>query len=79
MGYVMLDDEDIEKIKTVEKMTVTDYEVKGNFVPVDSLMNMIYDLCYLIDEKNEEIEDIKQNIKDNYRQITVEEQVGVFH
>lgn len=53
-GYLKLDDEMISRI---EKETITDYERKGDFIPIENIKPMLEDLLIIIDElreKNEE-------------------------
>ena len=51
--YYKLENDEIEKIQRVAKITFTDYELQGNFIPVDSLMAAIEDLLTEIDSLEE--------------------------
>lgn len=73
--YIEVSDKEMERFKEISDITVTDYEFKGNFVPVVSLLAMIDDLLLELHEKEEQIEDIKQDIQDNYKRIPVSEQI----
>lgn len=75
--YIEVSNKEMERFKEISDITVTDYEFKGNFVPVVSLLTMIDDLLLELHEKEEQIEGLEQNIKDNYKQIPVSEQVCV--
>lgn len=75
--YIEVSDKEVERFKEISDITVTDYEFKGNFVPVVSLLTMIDDLLIELHEKEEQIEDLEQNIKDNYKKIPVSEQIGI--
>ena len=76
MFYKM--DEDDEKIyKRVKEITLTDYEKKGDFIDIENIWSMIEDLICEIDHKEEELNDLKQNIEDNYEPIKKEEQYEV--
>jgi hypothetical protein len=75
MTYKRLDEYEQDLIKRVQKRTITDYEVKGEFVPVDSFISMLEDLLMEIDRLEEEKEDIERDKQDNYRKVTVEEQI----
>ena len=66
--YWELSDKDLEKIKKISDITGTDYELKGNLVPVDSLIYALLDMLTEYTNKQEEIEDLKQDIEDNYEQ-----------
>ena len=37
MYYKYLDDEHLEMIKKIQEITMHDYELKGNFIPQNSL------------------------------------------
>lgn len=75
--YIEVSDKEMERFKEISDITVTDYEFKGNFVSVVSLLTMIDDLLIELHEREEQIEDIKQDIQDNYKRIPVSEQVCV--
>ena len=75
MTYKRLDEYEQDLIKRVQERTITDYEVKGEFVPVDSFTSMLEDLLMEIDRLEEEKEDIERDKEDNYRKVTVEEQI----
>lgn len=69
-------------INKVHEITLTDYEIKwfdaeniNGYIESDVLLNIIQDLICEIEHKEEEIEDIKQDIKSNYRPLTIAEQV----
>ena len=71
--YIEVSNEEMERFKEISDITVTDYEIKGNFVPVVSLLTMIDDLLLELHEREEQIEDIKQDIQDNYKRIPISE------
>lgn len=77
--YWDLTNEDLEKIKEISEVTGVDYELKGNLVPVDSLIYALKDMLYEYHNKQEEIDDLKQEIEDNYepRRIDPYEEYGV--
>lgn len=52
-----------EKICNITK---TDYEAIGEFLTYDSIVGIIEDLLLEIEAKNEQLEDIKRDIKENY-------------
>lgn len=76
MFYEKLDKEELEIIKNISKLTMTDYEITGDFIPVDSWKNLAEDLLYEFDKLQEEFEDYKEFVKDNYKQKTNEEIYG---
>ena len=77
--YWELTDEDLEKIKEISEVTGVDYELKGNLVPVDSLIYALKDMLYEYHNKQEELKDLHQDIEDNYqpRKIDPYEEYGV--
>ena len=77
--YWDLTNEDLEKIKEISEVTGVDYELKGNLVPVDSLIYALKDMLYEYHNKEEELEDLHQDIEDNYvlRRIDPYEEYGV--
>lgn len=52
------------------------YERKGDYIPAENIESMIKDLLYEIDRLNEKIEDMENDIRDNYRPISNEEMYG---
>lgn len=76
MFYEKLDKEELEIIKNISKLTMTDYGIFGDFIPVDSWKNLAEDLLYEFDKLQEEFEDYKEFVKDNYKQKTNEEIYG---
>ena len=77
--YWELSDKDLEKIKKISDITGTDYELKWNLVPVDSLIYALLDMLTEYTNKQEEIEDLKQDIEDNYEQKKIDpyEEYGI--
>lgn len=77
--YWELSDEDLEKLNKISDITGVDYELKNNLVPVDSLIYALKDMLYEYHNKQEEIDDLKQEIEDNYepRKIDPYEEYGV--
>ena len=73
MYYKYLDDDHLEIIKTIQERTMHDYELKGNFIPQNSLWLMVEDLLCELDNKEEKLENYKQYVSDNFRQLTDEE------
>lgn len=71
--YYKLNDNELETIKKVNKLTFTDYELLGDFIPVDSFISIIEDLIYEIDRIEEEFNDFKRDVEDNYRPLTPRE------
>lgn len=76
-NFYMLTDDELEKMYKASKITMTNYELIGNFVPTENLINVIEDLLLEIDRLKEEYEDFKEDVRENYRHIPVAEQVGI--
>lgn len=76
MIYQKLDEDDLKLINKISKLTLTNYEVTGDFIPVDSLISVIEDLMVEYDGISEEFEDYKQYVDYNYRPLTIAEQIG---
>lgn len=74
--YYKLENDELEKINRASKMTGSDYELNGNFIPVESMIAAIEDLLVEIDRLEEERKDREQEIEDNYKPISYAEQVG---
>ena len=64
--YYKLDNDEIKTMQKVEKITCTDYELLGNFIPVENMMCVINDLLCEIHNMEEKIEDMEQDIENNY-------------
>lgn len=62
--YYKMDEHDKEVYENVQKMTCTDYEELGDFIPVENLWAIIEDLKYEYDKLQEEFEDYKEYIKE---------------
>ena len=73
--YLKIDEETLQKIQDI---TGTDYEALGELLPSDSINDIIEDLMLEIDRLNEELEDVKQDMEENYKRIPVNEQYEVY-
>lgn len=60
--YIELNERLINKLNKLG----TDYELKGNMLPVENLQSLLEDLFIELEAKEEEIEDLKQDMIDNY-------------
>lgn len=58
MTYVELFDDEYERIKEISKLTLTDYELKGNLISTEMLLGALEDILHEYHHKEEEIEDI---------------------
>ena len=71
--YLKLDKKDLEIVKKVSDITNTDYELEGNMFPENSIIIAFEDLIERYGHLEEELEDLKQDLHDNYRPISLEE------
>lgn len=55
-----------EKLKEITDITMVDYEAKLNYVPSENIINIIDDLLYEIHRLEEKIEDMENDIEENY-------------
>lgn len=74
--YYKLNDKELELINKLSNITSTNYELEGDMFPMDSFICLLEDLKWYIDYQEEQLEDIKRDIEDNYRPISYEEQIG---
>ena len=76
--YLEIDTNNYEKIKEI---TFTDYDViyvdKNVLFKENNYESMIEDLIVAYERLNEEFEDYKSNVAENYRQIPIAEQIGI--
>lgn len=66
-----------EKIKEIEAITGTNYECKGDLIPMDSIIPMIEDLLTEIDRSKEKLEDEIEQRENYYKPISKYEEVGM--
>lgn len=73
MEDLIIKDEDVRKLlDKVSDITCTDYSEYTLWCLVSALEDMIYELHHV----QEEFDDFKQDVEDNYRPISYEEQIG---
>ncbi len=58
MTYIELND---DLIKEIEKYTVTNYYIKGDFLPTDSVISLLEDLISEIHRQEEKVEDLEKS------------------
>ena len=75
--YYKLNEKEKEIMGKVSNETFTDYELEGDFIPVDSLMSAIEDLLLEVEHQQECYEDLERDLEDNYRPISQAEQYEV--
>lgn len=64
-----LDEKEIEQIKRIEEITDVDYEIIGNYIPLDSFVCMTKDMLYEYNRLKEKLEDMEKDMNDNYEPI----------
>lgn len=75
--YYKLNDNEFERIKKASKITMCDYELIGDFIPVESLVNVIEDLLIELERQEEKYEDLERNLQDNYEPIPPSKMYGI--
>lgn len=68
-----LDEKELDLIKRAEKITCYDYNRKDDLISADKFIDIIEDLLFEIEHLEEEFDDFKQDVEDNYRPITKKE------
>ena len=76
MNFYKLNSNEFEAVKRIEKITGCDYELLGDFIPTECLIESARDMLVYYEKLQEEFEDYKQFVKDNYKQLTDAELVG---
>ena len=67
---------DEDKLKEIEKLTMTDYEAKLGYIPAENIEAIIDDLLCEIHNLQEKISDMEEDIEENYRPIKPHEMNG---
>ena len=76
MNFYKLNSNEFEDVKKIEKITVSYYELLGDFISTECLANIARDMLIEYENLKEEFKNYKQFVKDNYKQLTDEELVG---
>lgn len=74
--FYKLDDDELEKMYRASKISMTDYDLIGNFAPVEKLINVIEDLLIELDKAEEKYKDLERDLEENYKPISYAEQIG---
>lgn len=72
MIYIEFDKNILEK---VENITKTNYKSENGLVNSDNIETIIDDLLDEIDNLRNKIEDLEEDMRDNYKRVTQEEQL----
>lgn len=73
--YIKLNEEERDRINQVMEITYTDYEPEGYYIKGEKVLVALEDLLMEYKNLQQELEDFKQNVKDNYKQIPYEHQI----
>ena len=77
MAYHKLIEPELKTVKKVEEITFGDYRRDGKYVPVEELFSMIEDLLIELDRAEEKYKDLEEQLRENYRPISIAEQYGI--
>jgi hypothetical protein len=61
-----LNDTELRRIEEISSITGSDYEIKGNFIPVESLLAAAEDMLMEYGVLEEKLKDLQQEISENY-------------
>lgn len=66
--YRVLDEKDLLLMERVKKITGQNY-VENNQIEVDKMLDIIQDLICEVGRVQEELEDLQNDVRDNYKRI----------
>ena len=70
--YYRLDSDEFKMLQQVEEKTCTDYDIMGNFIPVESLVSAVENLLLELKNLEESYDDLKEDLRENYKHIPVD-------
>ena len=76
MNFYKLNANEFEAIKRIEKITNCDYELLGDFIPTECLIESARDMLVCCEKLQEEFDDYKQFVADNFKQKSDAELIG---
>ena len=77
MFYYLLDKKELKIFEEIKKKTLTDYGIVKNLLPLENITGIVEDLLGEIDYLEEKLEDLENDMRENYRPIPVVEQYGI--
>lgn len=77
MFYYLLNEKELKIFKEIEEKINTSYEIKNNLLPLENAMGIVENLLSEINSLNEKLEDLENDVRENYRPIPVAEQYGI--
>lgn len=72
--YIEIDKKILKKVTDITNFT---YKSKGDFIAYEDVISIIEDLVCEYNVLKEKFEDYKENVRDNYRQITPQEMYDI--
>ena len=77
MNYYRMNEKVMELVGEIcENIPCGDYNIHGEFIPVESLISMIEDLYGEVEHLKEEMENVIQDRDDNYEPVQYKDQIG---
>ena len=64
--YYELSESELRRIEEISSVTGVDYELKGNFIPVESLLVAAEDMLVECETLAEKLQDLREEISENY-------------
>lgn len=77
MFYYLLNEKELKIFKEIEEKKITNYEIENNLLPLENVMGIVEDLLSEINSLGEKLEDLENDVRENYRPIPVAEQYGI--
>ena len=77
MFYYLLNEKELKIFKEIEEKTNTNYEIENNLLPLENVMGIVEYLLSEINSLNKKLEDLENDIRENYKPIPVAEQYGI--
>lgn len=74
--YYKLNQDNLELIEYLSNATGVNYELEGDMFPMESFIPLLKDLKCQLENDKEKYEDLKENLKNNYRPLTNKELYG---
>lgn len=76
--YVELDEKEYELMKEIQKITCTDYELKGNLIDKDGIICALEELVWEVHRLEETIGNLEADMRDNYKPIEHKDQYEIY-
>lgn len=77
MFYYLLNEKELKIFKEIEEKTITNYKIENNLLLLENVMGIVEDLLSEINSLNKKLEDLENDVRENYRSIPVAEQYGI--